>query len=79
MPVFMAKQSLIRTATHPNAENQTEPRENKEEYEHRIGTAILQENGGYVIYLYVLPINGKLLMRPPLEIEEKDPTLEKKL
>jgi len=40
----------------------------------RIGTAVRRPDGGYSIELTALPVNGRLLMRPPQPGELLDPT-----
>jgi len=38
----------------------------------RVGTAIKREDGGYLIELRALPVNGTLLMRPPGPSDQRD-------
>jgi len=42
----------------------------------RIGTAVKQEDGSYIVELAALPVSGRLLIRQPTEREYRDPTYE---
>jgi hypothetical protein len=41
----------------------------------RVGTARARSDGGFDIHLNAIPINGRLVMRPPTEHESIDPTV----
>jgi hypothetical protein len=40
----------------------------------RIGTAVQQEDGSFLLELFALPISGRLLMKPPTDSDYRDPT-----
>ena len=40
----------------------------------RIGTAVERPDGGFTIALTAIPIDGKLVVRPPKLGEQRDPT-----
>jgi hypothetical protein len=42
----------------------------------RIGTAIIQDDGSYLVELAALPLSGRLLIRPPTEHDHRDPSYQ---
>jgi hypothetical protein len=77
MPVFIASQlRQTRYAIHPRDQGTIEPptRMSPEGDLPRVGTAIRQGDGTYVIHLWAVPLTGALLMRPPRPGEQRGPT-----
>jgi len=85
MPVFVAVEAIPQPqfAAHPSHQGTTRVRESEpdvrsEEFTQRIGTAFALEDGSFVIQLTAFPVNGRLLMRPPLPGEYIDPRLRQR-
>ena len=78
MPVFLVFQAKrVHHASHPNEKSPASKTEvSGTDVLQRIGTAIQQDDGGYLIDLVALPVNGKLLMKPPTEHDHRDPTYQ---
>lgn len=76
MPVFSVLEA-IRTvhAAHPTEATGEPPHleETAEDFYQRVGTAFRDEEGGFTIYLHAIPLNGRLLVRPPRPGEQPDP------
>lgn len=81
MPVFTIIESTkTRYATHPDQQSSMGYKEDidTENYELRVGTALIQNDGSYKIQLVAFPVDGKLLMRPPHGDEHQDLTQREK-
>jgi len=74
MPVFVlvARHEALHAA-HPDHKAAL-PKGDSEDLLQRVGTAWSAEDGSYLIELTALPLNGKLLMRPPRRGESSEPT-----
>jgi hypothetical protein len=76
MPVFLvfsARRSHY--ASLPSEETVSKTNElSGKDFLQRIGTAVQQEDGSYLLDLAALPVNGKLLIKPPTEHDYRDPT-----
>lgn len=76
MPVFvLVQRNQAMHAAHPDHKAAL-PEVHAEDSVQRIGTAWLEENGSYVIQLVALPVNGRLLMRPPSADEHPNSTFK---
>lgn len=78
MPVFvMIPARRTHYAAHPDHKGPT-PKATQiadgADFLQRIGTAIQQEDGSYLIELAALPVSGRLLMKAPTEHDHRDPT-----
>jgi hypothetical protein len=77
MPVF-ALHSAPRgqQAAHPDHRGDIPSRTegSVDDVELRVGTAFAQDSGGFVIELYALPRDGRLLVRPPRDSEYRLPS-----
>jgi len=77
MPVFVVvpatTELIVSDADEPYV---AEPKVSRcEDFWQRIGTAYLREDGGWAIHLTAIPIDGKLIIRPPKADERLDPTI----
>jgi hypothetical protein len=78
MPVFLVMPAtLSHHASHPDHKPAISKRNEKTGTDvlQRIGTAIQQEDGGWLVDLLALPVDGRLLIRAPTEHDRLDPTL----
>ena len=79
MPVFVVTPArLTMSAAHPSHKYKL-PKESAREgqdFEQRIGTALRQKDGSLAVQLTALPVDGRLLIRPPRDGECQDPTRE---
>jgi len=45
-----------------------------EDFLQRIGTAIQQDDGSYLVELAAVPVSGTFIIKPPTEHDHRDPT-----
>ena len=82
MPVFLVMPAARKnSAAHPShkGELRAQTKAVGVDFLQRIGTAIKQEGGGYLIELAALPVSGRLLMKPPTQHDLRDPTTKGEL
>ena len=78
MPVFIvlpATRELTVSITGEAAYAAEQPKSAPHDYWQRVGTARARADGGFDIQLNAIPINGRLVIRPPQEHESIDPTV----
>ena len=78
MPVFIvlpATRELTASDTDEAVSTAEQPRSAPHDYWQRVGTARARSDGGFDIQLNAIPINGRLVIRPPKEHESIDPTV----
>ena len=78
MPVFIvvpATRELTTSLTDDAVSYADEPKSVPQDYWQRVGTARARSDGGFNIDLTAIPINGRLVIRPPKEHESIDPTV----
>jgi hypothetical protein len=77
MPVFLViPAKRTHHAAHPDHKGKTPNavQVRGTDFLQRIGTAVKQEDGGYLVELAALPVSGKLLLKPPTKHDSRDPT-----
>jgi hypothetical protein len=77
MPVFLVMPARrANYAEHPNNKGERPARALKEgtDFLQRIGTAVKQDDGSYLIELAALPVSGRLLIKAPSKNDLRDPT-----
>lgn len=77
MPVFVVTRARVTmNAAHPSVEYKLpkEPSREGQDFEQRIGTALRLKDGSLEVQLTAVPVDGRLLIRPPLAGEYQDPT-----
>ena len=78
MPVFIvlpATRELTASDTGETVYTAEQPNSVPHDYWQRVGTALARSDGGFDIHLSAVPINGRLVIRPPKEHELIDPTV----
>jgi hypothetical protein len=78
MPVFIvlpATRELTVSITDEARYTAEQPKSAPDDYWQRVGTARARSDGGFDIRLNAIPVNGRLVMRPPTEHESIDPTV----
>lgn len=77
MPVFIvieAQRTVHASISCEEVDEHTKITVEGHDFWQRIGTAVARSDGGFTINLNALPINGKLVVRPPQPGEYPDPT-----
>jgi len=77
MPVFVvvpARVTLHAASADFKGRVPKEPTVEGADFEQRIGTAYRQKDGGFVVQLTAVPVNGQLRIRPRRAGEHLDPT-----
>ena len=77
MPVFVVVPAQVTMhAAHPKQRGKLPkgPQVDGADFEQRIGTAMRQSDGSYAVQLTAMPVNGKLLIRPPRRGDYCNPT-----
>lgn len=77
MPVFVVTRArLSMHAAHPSCAEKPpkEARAEGRDFEQRIGTALRLKDGSLAVQLTAVPVDGRLLIRPPRDGEYQDPT-----
>lgn len=78
MPVFVvfgATRELVASDTDEAVCAEEQPSTSSNDYWQRVGTARARADGGFDIQLTAVPLNGRLVIRPPKEHESIDPTV----
>jgi hypothetical protein len=78
MPVFLVLEGPRRVSAELSADGSVRCHEvgrQGEDSWSRIGTAIPRPDGGFSIQLNAVPLNGVLVMRPPLPGEDLNPLM----
>ncbi len=76
MPVFSVIEATKTVhASHPTEAPAVPPEveAQDEDFWQRVGTAFAAEDGGFTILLNAMPLNGRLIVRPPRTGEKIDP------
>ena len=75
MPVFSVIEARrVVYASHPAEPPSTPPQvEEQDDFWQRVGTAFATKDGGFTILLNSVPLNGRLVVRPPKAGEKLDP------
>jgi hypothetical protein len=73
--VFPATRELAASDTDEAVYTAEQPRSVPHDYWQRVGTAHARSDGGFDIHLTAIPVNGRLIIRPPKEHESIDPTV----
>jgi hypothetical protein len=71
MPVFVALEPM-QTVSSIGSEDEQVRRSEERTVWQRIGTASARPDGGWEILINVAPLNGRLVIRPPLPDEERN-------
>ncbi|MGZ5027270.1 MAG: hypothetical protein ACXV9T_08845 [Methylobacter sp.] len=73
MPVFVALEPMQTISSIGSEDEQVRPSEEKiKTVWQRIGTAFSRPDGGWEILVNVVPLNGRLTIRPPQPGEERN-------
>jgi hypothetical protein len=78
MPVFIvlpATRELTASDIGETVCTAEQPRSAPQDFWQRVGTALARSDGGFDIHLIAVPVNGRLVIRPPREHESIDPTV----
>ena len=78
MPVFIvlpATRELAASDDDEDVYTAQQPKSEPHDYWQRVGTARARSDGGFDIHLNAIPINGRLVIRPPKAHESIDPTV----
>jgi len=71
MPVFVDLEPMKTIYSTGSEDEQVRPSEEKTVWQ-RIGTASARPDGGWEILINAAPLNGRLVIRPPLPDEERN-------
>jgi hypothetical protein len=73
LPVFVVHEPMQTVSSVDSEDEQTRPNDERaKSIWQRIGTAFARPDGGWEILVNVVPLNGRLIIRPPLPDEERN-------